>query len=174
MKKLTGLSLFSLACLMAAIVPLIGTNKGMNDADAPFPGWPAVFEGRPVRETELGEMEKAFERDFPGRMGRFTDGSRSIVLRWVTAPTHRVHSGADCLRSFGWQVEPGDLWRDSEGALWSTWDVSKQGRRMRIREQCRDGQGGRWADVSAWFWAATLGRTDGPWWVITVGEARSD
>ena len=31
-------------------------------------------------------------------------------------------------------------------------------------------EGGSFCDVSAWYWAASLGRTRGPWWAVTVVE----
>jgi len=33
-----------------------------------------------------------------------------------------------------------------------------------------DGRGGHWTDVSAWYWSALLGSSEGPWWALTVAE----
>lgn len=170
MKRNAGLTLFVLACLLAGALPFVLPSERGGEAGAPFPGWPERFEGRPIRAAALSPGEEAFGRAFPGRMGRFTDGSRSIVIRWVTAPTHRVHSGAECLRSAGGRLEPRDLWRDADGNVWSVWDLAGGGRTVRIRERCHDGRGASWPDVSSWFWAAVLGGTEGPWWVVTVAE----
>ncbi|MCI0665355.1 MAG: hypothetical protein L0220_30200 [Acidobacteria bacterium] len=27
-----------------------------------------------------------------------------------------------------------------------------------------------WTDVSSWYWSAMLGRSCGPWWVVTIAE----
>ena len=41
-----------------------------------------------------------------------------------------------------------------------------------MREAITDGTASRWTDVSQWYWEALLGRTQGPWWAITVAERR--
>lgn len=170
MKRAAGLLLFCLACLPAAWVPLRTPAGALPASREAFPGWPATFEGRPLRESPLSAVERAFTASFPGRMGRFTDGSQLIVLRWVTAPTHRVHSGAVCMQTAGFRLKPGDWRRDPDGVLWSTWSASGSDGVLAVRERCYDRAGRSWPDVSAWFWAAVTGRTDGPWWVVTVAE----
>lgn len=170
MKRNAGFILFVLACLAAAAMPLaLPGGRGLAPASG-FPGWPATFEGLPIRPAELTPAEEAFSRAFPGRMRRFTDGSRSFVMRWVVAPTHRVHSGIDCLRAAGGRLTPRDLWRDADGRLWAAWELADTGGTVRVRERCYDGRGESWPDVSSWYWAATLGKTDGPWWIVTVAE----
>ncbi len=170
MNRYSGFILFALACSLAAAIPFVLPLENSSGAGAVFPGWPKLFEGCPIRETELSSRERDYNRVFPGRMGRFTDGARSIVLRWVTAPTHRVHSGAVCLQAAGGYMKPRDLWRDKNGILWSVWDLEGDAGPVRVRERCYDGQGKSWPDVSSWFWAAVLGKTEGPWWVVTVAE----
>ncbi len=170
MKARVGLLCFGFACLTAGLIPLAAPDAmGVKQAEA-FPGWPSEFEGRPIWETELTLTEAAFNRVFPGRMARFTDGKRVLVFRWVTAPSHRVHSGADCLQSSSFTLTPGELWRDEAGRVWSVWEAEGPKGRMRVRERCYDAMGNSWPDVSAWFWTATLGSSEGPWWVVTVAE----
>ena len=168
MKAQAGLLVFILACLFASWASWRTTAGPAAVGEAGFPGWPAEFEGKPLRETGLNPVEQAFNEQFPGRMGRFTDGSRLIVMRWVTAPTHRVHSGADCLQAAGFRLKPGDWWRDPQGAIWSTWTATGKNGTLAVRERCFDEHGRSWQDVSAWFWAAVMGRSAGPWWVVTV------
>lgn len=170
MSRCAGAFLFNMVCLIAAAIPFALPFQRSLNAASDFPGWPAMFEGCSIWETKLSSREMDYNRAFPGRMGRFTDGSRSIVLRWVIAPTHRVHSGAVCLKAAGERIEPRDLWRDENGDLWSVWDLAGNGGAMRVRERCHDGRGESWPDVSSWFWAAVLGKTEGPWWVVTVVE----
>lgn len=147
MKAPVGLILFGLACLVAAGVPWRAETAARSAGTPGFPGWPASFEGRPLRETVLNAAELAFNDRFPGRMGRFTDGARLIVLRWVTAPTHRVHSGSDCQQSAGSRLTRGEWWRDPDGAIWSTWTASGPGGVMTVRERCYDSHGGTWPDL---------------------------
>ena len=170
MNRYAGFILFTLTCLVAAAIPSLLPPERSLEMDSVFPGWPETFEGRPIRETKLSSREQDYNQAFPGRMGRFTDGSRSIVMRWVTMPTHRVHSGAVCLRAAGERLDPGNLWRDAEGKIWSVWNLESGGKTVRVRERCYDGRGESWSDVSSWFWAAVLGKTEGPWWVVTVAE----
>ena len=39
-----------------------------------------------------------------------------------------------------------------------------------VREAVTDGRGGQWTDVSAWYWSALMGRSEGPWWAFTLAE----
>ena len=47
---------------------------------------------------------------------------------------------------------------------------------LRVCEQIEDAHGQRFADTSAWYWAAALGRSTGPWRAVTVTQplARGD
>ena len=151
-------------CAMA-----MGTERHLpSDTEAaPFPGWPSRFEGLPLRETPLTEREAAFNTAFPGRIARFANGERVVILRWVRHPTHRVHSAADCLRSAGWHITYEALIVVPDGD-WSSFTATRNGKTLRIRERCSGETGKNWPDVSSWFWSALAGRTRGPWWVVTV------
>ena len=41
---------------------------------------------------------------------------------------------------------------------------------LRVCEQIEDAHGQRFADTSAWYWAAALGRSTGPWRAVTVTQ----
>lgn len=162
---------FLLACLAAVAIQLLPEpTPAIPAAGERFPGWPATFEGRALRATPLTPQEMAFNTAFPGRIARFEDGRRVIIWRWVTQPTHRVHSAMDCLRSSGWQVTPQPMHHDTASGTWSCFLAERGGVRLRVREQCADRSGKVWPDVPAWFWAAWLGRSAGPWQVVTVAE----
>ncbi len=166
-----GVCAFGCACLGAFLAQTCEAPPPASAAPpAGFPGWPAAFEGQPLRETPLSEQETAFNLAFPGRIGRFTNGSRIVILRWVARPTHRVHSAADCLRSAGWRIRPLPL-HTTGGERWSVVEAQRGRLRLRVRERCADAAGGQWSDVAAWFWAAVLGRSHGPWWVVTLVES---
>lgn len=172
MTKYGGLLLFALACLAATFGPAWRFAGPTPQTGFAFPGWPTTFEGQPLQECPLNAVERAFNEAFPGRMGRFTDGTRLIVLRWVIEPTHRVHSGAVCLQAAGFRLTPGDWRRDPDGSLWSTWTAVGPTGTQSIRERCLDVNGRSWPDVSSWYWAAITGKSEGPWWVVTVAEPR--
>lgn len=157
---------YLLACLCA--VALGAERQPPSDTEAtPFPGWPGRFEGLPLHEAPLTEREAAFNTAFPGRIARFTNGERVVILRWVRHPTHRVHSAADCLRSAGWHIAYETLVTSPDGD-WSAFTATRNGTTLRIRERCSGETGKNWPDVSSWFWAALAGQTRGPWWVVTV------
>src|SRR5262245_4519810 len=99
-----------LAAAAAALAPLV-TRSGGAVASAPFPGWPGHYEGRALVELPLTAREAAFTQDFPGRVGRFSDGQREIIIRWLGAPTRKLHSAADCFRGSGYAITPIEIGR---------------------------------------------------------------
>ena len=158
---------FVAACLMAAAAPLLPRPEGRAEAArAAFPGWPSHFDGLPLRELPLSEREARFAEGFPGRIGRFTDGRREIVLRWVAEETRMLHPAADCFEGLGYAVR-----RLPPEDGWGRFEASKGDEFLLVRERIADESGGAWTDVSAWYWAAFWERTPGPWWSVTTAEA---
>jgi hypothetical protein len=157
-----------LCAALAAVTPLLSrTAAGPSGSTPP---WPHEFQGRPLTAVPLRADEQRFLADFPGAVARFTDGERDIVLRWVTQPTRRLHPAEDCYRGWGFLVTPTRIQRDRDGAPWRCFGARKAGSEREICEQLGDADGARWTDVSSWYWAATLGRTQGPWLVTTVAR----
>ena len=54
-----------------------------TEVAAAFPGWPAVFEGKALPEESLTSLEQDFAVSFPGRIGRFRCGEKTVILRWT-------------------------------------------------------------------------------------------
>ncbi|MFC4313050.1 hypothetical protein ACFPN2_28470 [Steroidobacter flavus] len=162
---------FLVACLVAALTPL-ASPKPAPVVTANFPGWPTTFEGRPLRALELTDIEERFVRSFPGRIGRFSDGRREIVLRWIAAPTRKLHAASDCFKGSGYHVTPLPL-QTTDGNAWGAFSAERHDQRLNVREAIVDASGRRWTDVSAWYWAAVRDETRGPWWAITVAAAGS-
>jgi exosortase/archaeosortase family protein len=156
------------AAVAAAAAPLLATTTDASHEG--FPGWPETFEGRRLEALPLSEQEAGFERAFPGRIGRFTDGNRTIVLRWVNRPSRLVHPADVCFRALGFSVQPAPLVSGCDGRLWSAFVARRGADSLRVRAQFRDSEGMTWPDVSSWFWASALGRSAGPWWAVTVAE----
>src|SRR6185295_16936285 len=72
---------FLAAAIVAALMPLVGTAREQaTNAAGDFPGWPTRYEGRALTELPLTEREAAFVRGFPGKVGRFSDGRREIII----------------------------------------------------------------------------------------------
>ncbi|MGH9943304.1 MAG: hypothetical protein ACRD9R_13225 [Pyrinomonadaceae bacterium] len=172
------LIVYVVACTLAALVPFVAGQfvpGGVDEAAAregmaASPGWPARMEGRDLTELPLTERERRFSEDFPGRVARFTDGRREIVIRWVTTPTRRLHPAADCFAGIGYGVEPLPLFVAEGGARWGCFRATRGAERLRVCERIHDEAGRNWPDASAWYWAALGGTTTGPWWAVTVAE----
>ena len=159
---------FIVAALCMVCRPSI--HSTVNDVEmAQFPGWPETFDGDVLVEEPQSEFEEKFAQNFPGRIGRFRAGRRTVILRWTTRPTHRVHGAAYCLRATGWRIEPLPLEGDGAG-VWTAFRATWGGEALNVREQVRGADGTTFADVPDWFFNALLGRTAGPWWIVTVAE----
>lgn len=163
-----GALIVSLAA--AALAPFAGKPPAASIPAVAFPGWPSSFEGSLLSPLPLAEREAGFVRDFPGRVARFTDGRREIVVRWVVEPTRRLHPGADCFRGLGYAITPAESERDALGRRWGGFRAVKGAQTLRVRELIVSFDGRSWSDVSSWYWPAALGRSKGPWWAFTVAE----
>ena len=159
---------FAAAALAGLALSCAGLSpREASPAQDGFPGWPTEFEGERLVEQEKSDFEIDFGARFPGRIGKFRCGERIVILRWVTAPTHRAHSTSYCLRASGWRIEPLPMESTARGP-WSTCLATRQGTAVTVREQVLDADGAALADVSAWFWKALFSRTRGPWWIYSV------
>jgi hypothetical protein len=167
-------SLFYLiVCLVAALMPVVFVNADYAPTGAAalvFPGWPTTFEGKTLTELPLTRLEERFTTDFPGRIGRFTDGEREIIIRWVTEATRKMHPASDCFQGLGYSVKPLPVRRDDSGSLWASFAATKGNQRLRVYERIHDDSGHTWTDVSAWYWSALRHDGAGSWWAITVAE----
>ncbi|MEQ1717960.1 MAG: hypothetical protein ABL907_18630 [Hyphomicrobium sp.] len=164
--------LFVVSALAAMLAPLTaGGSPGVSSFAAGFPGWPSDYEGRTLTVLPLTPREQTFVRDFPGRIGRFSDGRREIILRWVAEPTRRLHPASDCFRGSGYRIKALPLKRDAAGTLMSCFSAARGGEHMRVCEAVRGDGGQSWPDVSSWYWTTMLGTGQGPWWSVVVAEA---
>ena len=168
-----GNLVYIVACAIAALVPLLSAqSKDQANTVGAFPGWPAQFEGRALTALPLTELEKRFANDFPGQIGRFTDGKREIVIRWLTEATRKLHPSSDCFQGLGYTINPLALRRDDNGSLWSSFEATKGNEQLRVYERIHNESGKTWTDVSAWYWSA-FSEGSGSWWAITVAEKQN-
>lgn len=158
--------LLALACVLAALAPF-ATPAPVPVKPTGFPGWPSAFEGRALQPVALAPVEQRFAATFPGQIGRFSDGEREIIMRWIAAPTRKLHAAADCFKGSGYRVKSLPL-ETTDGVTWSAFSAERGTQRLRVREVITDSQGNRWTDVSAWYWAAVRSETQAPWWAITI------
>ncbi len=149
------------ALIRAARDPLQGPTVG--DVD-----WPMNFQGTSLTQLPLSAVEQRFAARFPGQIGRFTDGTRNIIVRSVQVPTRMLHPAADCFRGLGYSLQEPRVVEDAAGITWSCFTAVRTGKRRLVCERIYDLQGQAWTDVSSWYWSAVLGRTERPWYAITV------
>jgi hypothetical protein len=171
MKSRGAIAAFLLAAIAAALAPLLHWgNDGAMAAGRDFPGWPTRYEGHELTQLPLTQREDAFVRDFPGRVGRFSDGRREIIVRWVGAPTRLLHPAADCFRGSGYSITSMPVRRDAAGAAMGCFRASHQADRMMVCEVINNERGESWPDVSAWYWNAIFAASRAPWWSFVVAE----
>jgi hypothetical protein len=163
--------LFVALCVVAALAPLAAPAR-QPLANGVFPGWPASFEGRPLTALPLSPIEERFQHNFPGRVGRFSDGRREIILRYVAQGTRKLHPASDCFKANGYALVPLPIAVLGD-ERWSGFRATRGGVAMEVRERIVDSAGAQWSDVSAWYWAVQTGRTTGPWWAVTVARVAS-
>src|SRR5262245_25920158 len=108
---------FVVTAIVSAVLPVQDKTLGATGpAHAGFPGWPTHYDGHALKEMPLTRRELAFVEDFPGRVGRFSDGQREIIIRWIGAPTRRLHPAADCFRGSGYSITALPARIDGKGA----------------------------------------------------------
>ena len=164
---------YIVACFIAALAPLFAARpRAVNttSAAASFAGWPDEFEGKKLSSMQITEREAEFSADFPGHIGRFTDGRREIIIRWVAVRTLNLHSAAGCLQAIGYHIDPLPLYIDQSGNKWETFRATRGGEKLLIHERIFAEGGNSWPDVSAWYWGDDAGSSSGPWWAITMAE----
>jgi hypothetical protein len=160
-------------CALAALMPMFSLRPHQSNvasARVAFSEWPAQFEAHALKPLPLTERELRFGSDFPGKIGRFTDGKREVIIRWVYEATRRLHSASDCFEGIGFSVRPLPLHVDENGSRWSSFVATRGKERLRVRERIYSDRGESWTDVSSWYWSALQETHPGPWWAITVAE----
>jgi hypothetical protein len=163
-----------LLCLIAAVWPILrGSPQPVAaTAEAVFPGWPTHFAQRRLTQLPLSTLELRMQRDFPGRIGRFTDGQREIILRWVTQGTRRLHPSADCFKGNGYQIQPEAI-AQIDGERWARYRATRGKEVLLVSERIVEADAlaaQQWTDFSSWYWASQLGQSHGPWWAVTVAQ----
>jgi len=164
------LALLLLSMTAASLTPLFAARDVGHIANVQVREWPHEFLGHPLIRVPLNHDEQRFLDDFPGAVARFSDGEHDIIMRWVDQPTRRLHPAEDCYRGWGYEVSESKIRRDGDGTQWRCFTARTGARERSVCEQVRDLEGTHFTDVSSWYWAATLGRTTGPWLVTTISR----
>jgi hypothetical protein len=162
--------LLALVLIVCAVWPLAGRTRTVAPHESAHE-WPSVWHGDTLRPLALTAVEQRFAERFPGHIGRFAADGSVWVLRDVTRPTRALHPASDCFRGLGYRVEQARLQREADAQLWRCFVAERDGDRLRVCERIVDAQGQDFIDASSWFWAATLGRSSGPWRAMTRVQA---
>lgn len=170
------MALFTAVALAAAAVPFVArASVTMESGEVT---WPTQWNGLDLVPVSLTEQEKSFADTFPGEIAVFRTAegpfSKRLILRHVERATRKLHSSADCLRAAGCILEEKPEETDSNGERWSVWRATApEGGHFRVRERLHEAADPerQWTDATNWFWSAALGRSEGPWWAVTVIEA---
>jgi hypothetical protein len=164
-------ALAMLAIVLTAALPLLAPASHAEPITRHVE-WPQQWDGRALRPLAMSAVEKRFAARFPGAIARFSDGERVLVMRHVDEPTRMLHPAADCFRGLGWRIAHTRLERDAQQRLWRCFEADGiDGQRLRVCERIEAGDGTAFVDPSSWFWAATLGQSQGPWQAVTVVES---
>lgn len=162
-------ALFAFAIAAAGLAPLAGASgPAAHPAATP---WPARFEGRAITALPPAPEDALLARDFPGRVARFSDGHRQIVLRRIAAATRRLHPASDCFRATGYEIRPAPMQIAQGQGPSSCFLAVRAGRTFRVCERIAGAEAKSWPDVSSWYWSALLDPASGPWLAALTVEA---
>jgi len=159
-----------LMLIACALWPLAGRGHAEGAGEASPHEWPRVWLGDTLRPLALTAVEQRFAERFPGHIGRFAADGSVWVLRDVTRPTRALHPASDCFRGLGYRIEQTQLQREADARVWRCFIAVRGGQRVRVCERIVDAHDQEFIDASSWFWAATLGRSSGPWRAMTRVE----
>jgi exosortase/archaeosortase family protein len=162
-------SLVSL-CVASALLPFTAHPTNGAGVIEPTPVWPNTINGANLIAVDSLREEQAFAADFPGHMKRFTDGTNSYFVRCVNKDTRQLHPSSDCFKGLGYAVESKPIVIGADGHRWSSFLASKDQNKYLVMERIYNDHGDSWTDVSEWYWAACLGKSQGPWFAVTIAK----
>ncbi len=170
--KALWLALLPLCVLAPAFLNAAHNDAGQSRRSPPSQAaeLPTEWQGQRLRPLALSALEARFAKRFPGTLNRLTDGRQVFVVRDVTQPTRMLHPAVDCYQGLGYRIAAQQLALDDQQRLWRCFEASRNGQRLRVCERITDAQGQGFTDTSAWYWAALLGQSHGPWQAITVAS----
>lgn len=161
--------IFCCCCIFALAVPIYSKEEASgNLVPQGFPGWAHQFEGMPLKPLPLTYKETDYLKDFPGQVGKFSDGKREIIIRWVTHATRLLHPAYDCFKGLGYSITPQPVMLNKNQTKMGCFTASKGERSFLVCEYIQDLQGKSWPDVQSWYWDAFLGKSKGGWWSYVI------
>jgi hypothetical protein len=157
-----------LALVTCALLPLLQAGAGGETSNTQAHAeWPIELDGQALQPLALSDVEQRFAANFPGRIGRFRTAEDIVTLRVADRSTRMLHPAADCYQGLGYRIRDSRLERDSRERLWRCFTAWRNGIAIRVCERIEASDGKAFTDTSAWYWAAALGQTRGPWLAVT-------
>lgn len=162
-------ALFAVLASAAALVSLLD-KPAVAASTGAFPGWPARHEGRALTMLAPAPEDAWLANRFPGKIARFSDGARQIVLRWTPGATRLLHPAATCFRGSGYTIDHAPMRRASNGATSTCFRARKDEHTLLACERVMVGDQS-WPDISAWYWYALLDPAREGYWAVLEVEA---
>lgn len=160
-----------LALAISALLPALQGRGGESPENSRTQAeWPIELDGQSLQPLALSAVEQRFASRFPGRIGRFRSDAGAVTLRLTDRPTRMLHPAADCYRGLGYRIHDVRLERDAYARLWRCFIAQRGGRVFRVCERIESADGQSFTDTSAWYWAAALGESRGPWLAVTRAQ----
>ncbi len=159
--------MLTIAALCAAAAPLFS----LTDASGKISNAPQIhqFEGQPVTQVALSAVEENFYADFPGSIAVYEGSGFKLTVRHVTRATRKLHPASHCLRAEGFSIGEKSTRTDDAGHRWLTYTARRNGSKWTVSERIlQENDGGRWAEISEWYWSAFFHPHSGPWVAETV------
>lgn len=147
----------ALTALFAASAPLlfqsVDHSGNYNDNQPNNTNhWPTEYEGKALTQLPLTDKEQLFIAGFPGKIKRFSDGHRELIIRWVEQPTRMLHPAIDCFKGIGYHIAPLPIQTNNQGIKMGCFSATKDGKTLKVCEYVSAADGQSWSDVSSWYW----------------------
>lgn len=170
-KNKIHLSVLIISATLALFAPLLTESKIVKHAEnSGFPGWPATYESKKLTQLPLTKREIRFTENFPGKIARFSDGQREIIIRWVSEPTRMLHPASDCFKGIGYNVTPLPVQLNQANIKMGCFSADKGEQSLSVCEYIEDASSRTWSDISSWYWSAIWEEKEQGWMSFVVAE----
>ena len=155
-----------LAALLPVLQPAFQWQEKPDNALPPFP---TDWEGVTLHPLPI-DLSDTYLANYPGEAARFTDGEREFLFRWISRPSRPVHAPEVCFKAIGYTIDPLPSFLDDHGRTWASFRASQPSHTRTVYAVILDDEGNSFYDNSSWYWAASTGKSRGPWLAITLAE----
>lgn len=169
--KIIANTVFIIACIFAACAVFLFPSKHALNNQSVFENWPQNYEGQSLTLLPLSAKEQQFSKGFPGKIGRFSDGRREIIMRQVSESTRKLHPASDCFKAIGYHIKPIAIEQNKQGVNMGCFLASKQSSILHVCEYITNHSKTKsWSDVSSWYWDVFFNKDDSLWWSYVIAQ----